>query len=73
MSTPIYVQITAHDKHSEELRQRNLEITSQEDANKKIKEFEEDVTYKQFWIEITPDDVLTPEQESWLQDHDWSY
>lgn len=73
MANPIHVQIRAHDKHSDELRMRSLEINSKEDANSQIEEFEADVPYKSYYVEIEPEETLNAKQEGWLSDQDWNY
>ncbi len=69
----VHAIIRAFDKNSSDVFSRNIVATSKESFNKQIDEFESDVAFSKYWIEIEVDEVdLTDEQRDVLADHEYN-
>jgi hypothetical protein len=66
----VHVQIMAFDKNSNDNIGRYIVANTKKSFNKQISEFEEEVPYTKFYIEIIADEVLDEEQEKIVEDHE---
>jgi hypothetical protein len=66
----VYVQIIAFDKNSNNNIGRNIVADSKDNFNKQVEEFENEIPYTKFYIEIIADDVLTDEQLEIVEDYE---
>ena len=66
----VYVQIIAFDKNSSDNIGRNIVADTKESFNKQIEEFENEIPFSKFYIEIIPDEVLGDEQLKITEDHE---
>jgi hypothetical protein len=66
----VYVQIIAFDKNSNDNIGRSIVADNKESFNQQVEEFESEVPFTKFYIEMIADDVLTDEQLEIVGDHD---
>jgi len=66
----VYVQIIAFDKNSNDNIGRSIVADSKDSFNKQVEEFENEIPYTKFYIEIIADDVLTDEQLEIVEDYE---
>jgi hypothetical protein len=66
----VYVQITAFDKNSADNIGRSIVADNKESFNKQVEEFENEIPFTKFYVEMVADDVLTDEQLEIVEDHD---
>jgi hypothetical protein len=66
----VYVQITAFDKNSADNIGRSIVADNKESFNQQVEEFESEVPFTKFYVEMVADDVLTYEQLKIVEDHD---
>ncbi len=66
----VYVQITAFDKNSADNIGRSIVADNKESFNQQVEEFESEVPFTKFYVEMVADDVLTDEQLKIVEDHD---
>jgi hypothetical protein len=66
----VYVQITAFDKNSADNIGRSIVADNKESFNQQVEEFESEVHFTKFYVEMVADDVLTYEQLKIVEDHD---
>ena len=66
----VHVQIIAFDKNSNENTGRSIVADSKESFNEQVEEFESEVPYTKFYIEMLADEVLSDEQLEIVADHD---
>jgi hypothetical protein len=66
----VHVQIIAFDKNSNENTGRNIVADSKESFNEQVEEFENEVPYTKFYVEMIADEVLSDEQLEIVSDHD---
>jgi hypothetical protein len=66
----VHVQIIAFDKNSNENTGRSIVADSKESFNEQVEEFENEVPYTKFYVEILADEVLSDEQLEIVADHD---
>jgi hypothetical protein len=66
----VYVQITAFDKNSADNIGRSIVANSKESFNEQVEEFESEIPFTKFYVEMVADDVLTDEQLKIVEDHD---
>jgi hypothetical protein len=65
----VHVQIMAFDKNSNNNIGRSIVANTKKSFNKQVSEFEEEVPFSKFYIEIIADDVLDEEQQKIVEDH----
>jgi hypothetical protein len=66
----VYVQIIAFDKNSNDNIGRSIVADSKDSFNKQVEEFENEIPYTKFYIEIIADEVLNDEQLEIVADYD---
>ena len=66
----VYVQIIAFDKNSNDNIGRSIVADSKDSFNKQVEEFESEIPYTKFYIEIIADDILTDEQLEIVSDYE---
>jgi predicted DNA binding protein len=66
----VYVQIIAFDKNSNDNIGRSIVADNKESFNQQVEEFESEVPFTKFYIEMIADDVLTDKQLEIVEDHD---
>ena len=66
----VYVQIIAFDKNSNDNIGRSIVADNKESFNQQVEEFENEVPFTKFYIEMIADDVLTDKQLEIVEDHD---
>jgi hypothetical protein len=66
----VYVQIIAFDKNSNNNIGRSIVANTKDSFNKQVEEFENEIPYTKFYIEIIADDVLTDEQLEIVEDYE---
>ncbi len=66
----VYVQIIAFDKNSNNNIGRSIVADTKDNFNKQVEEFESEIPYTKFYIEIIADDVLTDEQLEIVADYE---
>jgi|688.fasta_scaffold2657618_1 hypothetical protein len=66
----VHVQIIAFDKNSNENTGRSIVADSKESFNEQVEEFENEVPYTKFYVEMIADEVLSDEQLEIVADHD---
>ena len=66
----VYVQIIAFDKNSNNNIGRSIVADTKDSFNKQVKEFENEIPYTKFYIEIIADDTLTDEQLEIVADYE---
>jgi hypothetical protein len=66
----VHVQITAFDKNSADNIGRSIVADNKESFNQQVEEFESEVPFTKFYVEMVADDVLTDEQLKIVEDHD---
>lgn len=70
MDTEVYVQVTAFDKNSNDEFGRSINADTKESFNQQVEEFESMIPFTKYYITMVSDDVLTPEQESIIEDYE---
>ena len=68
--TEVFVQIIAFDKNSNDNFSRNIVADCKEDFNKQVEDFENDVPFTKFYLELVADDILDSEQEKIVEDYE---
>jgi hypothetical protein len=66
----VYVQIIAFDKNSNNNIGRSIVANTKDSFNKQVEEFESEIPYTKFYIEIIADDILTDEQLEIVSDYE---
>ena len=66
----VHVQIMAFDKNSNNNIGRSIVANTKKSFNEQVSEFEEEVPFSKFYIEIIADDVLDEEQQKIVEDHE---
>ena len=66
----VYVQIIAFNKNGNDNIGRSIVADNKESFNKQVEEFESEVPFTKFYIEMIADDVLTDKQLEIVEDHD---
>jgi hypothetical protein len=66
----VYVQIIAFNKNGNDNIGRTIVADNKESFNKQVEEFESEVPFTKFYIEMIADDVLTDKQLEIVEDHD---
>ena len=66
----VYVQIIAFDKNSNDNIGRSIVADNKESFNQQVEEFESEVPFTKFYIEMIADGVLTDKQLEIVEDHD---
>lgn len=66
----VYVQIIAFDKNSNNNIGRSIVADTKDSFNKQVEEFENEIPYTKFYIEIIADDTLTDEQLEIVADYE---
>jgi hypothetical protein len=66
----VYVQIIAFDKNSNNNIGRSIVANSKDSFNKQVEEFENEIPYTKFYIEIIADDTLSDEQLEIVADYE---
>jgi hypothetical protein len=66
----VHVQITAFDKNSADNIGRSIVANSKESFNEQVEEFESEIPFTKFYVEMVADEVLTDEQLEIVEDHD---
>ena len=66
----VYVQIIAFNKNGNDNIGRSIVADNKESFNKQVEEFENEVPFTKFYIEMIADDVLTDKQLEIVEDHD---
>jgi len=66
----VYVQITAFDKNSADNIGRSIVADNKESFNEQVEEFENEIPFTKFYVEMVADDVLTDEQLEIVGDHE---
>ena len=66
----VYVQITAFDKNSADNIGRSIVADNKESFNQQVEDFDSEVPFTKFYVEMVADDVLTDEQLKIVEDHD---
>lgn len=66
----VYVQVFAFDKNSGDSMLRNVVASTKESFNKQISEFESEVPFTKWYMEIIADDVLDEDQLLIVEDYD---
>jgi hypothetical protein len=68
--TEVVVQITAFDKNSNDNFSRNIVAEYKEDFNRQVEDFEKDVPFTKYYLELVADDILDSEQEKIVEDYE---
>ena len=68
--TEVFVQITAFDKNSNDNFSRNIVAEYKEDFNRQVEDFEKDVPFTKYYLELVADDILDSEQEKIVEDYE---
>lgn len=66
----VFVQIMAFDKHSADNFSRNIVADTKESFNKQVEDFESEVPFTKFYIEMIADEVLNDDQLAIVEDHE---
>ncbi len=66
----VFVQIMAFDKHSADNFGRTIVADTKESFNKQVEEFESEVPFTKFYVEMIADEVLNDEQLKIVEDHE---
>jgi len=66
----VYVQIIAFDKNSNNNIGRSIVANTKDSFNKQVEEFENEIPYTKFYIEIIADDTLSDEQLEIVEDYE---
>jgi hypothetical protein len=66
----VYVQIIAFNKNGNDNIGRSIVADNKESFNQQVEEFESEVPFTKFYIEMIADDVLTDKQLEIVEDHD---
>jgi hypothetical protein len=66
----VHIQITAFDKNSADNIGRSIVADNKESFNEQVEEFESEIPFTKFYVEIVADDVLTDEQLEIVGDYD---
>ncbi len=66
----VYVQITAFDKNSADNIGRSIVANSKESFNEQVEEFESEIPFTKFYVEMVADEILSDEQLEIVEDHD---
>jgi hypothetical protein len=66
----VYVQIIAFDKNSNENIGRGIVANTKESFNEQVEEFENEIPYTKYYVEMIADDILTDEQLEIVGDYD---
>lgn len=66
----VYVQIIAFDKNSNNNIGRSIVADTKDSFNKQVEEFENEIPYTKFYIEIIADDTLSDEQLEIVADYE---
>ena len=66
----VYAQVFAFDKNSGDSMLRTVIASTKESFNKQIMEFESEVPFEKWYMEIIADDVLDEEQLLIVEDYD---
>ena len=66
----VYVQIIAFDKNSNNNIGRSIVANTKDSFNKQVEEFENEIPYTKFYIEIIADDTLSDEQLEIVADYE---
>jgi hypothetical protein len=66
----VYVQIIAFDKNSNNNIGRSIVANTKDSFNKQVEEFESEIPYTKFYIEIIADEVLNDEQLEIVADYE---
>ena len=66
----VYVQIIAFDKNSNENIGRGIVANTKESFKEQVEEFENEIPYTKYYVEMIADDVLTDEQLEIVGDYD---
>jgi hypothetical protein len=66
----VHVQVIAFDKNSSDNFGRSIVANTKESFNKQVEEFETDIPYTKYYVEIMADDILTDEQLEIVEDYD---
>jgi hypothetical protein len=66
----VFVQITAFDKNSNDNYSRNIVADCKEDFNRQVEDFESDIPFTKYYVELVADEVLSLEQEKIVEDYD---
>ena len=67
---PVYIQIIAFDKHSNQNFGKSIIANTKESFNKQVEEFENNVPFTKFYTELISDDILDEEQQKIIEDHE---
>jgi hypothetical protein len=70
MDTEVYVQVTAFDKNSNDNFWTTVIADTKESFNLQVEEFESRIPFTKYYVTMVSDDVLTPEQESIIEDYE---
>jgi hypothetical protein len=68
--TEVFVQITAFDKNSNDNFSRNIVAECKENFNRQVEDFEKDVPFTKYYLELVADDILDSEQEKIVEDYE---
>jgi hypothetical protein len=66
----VYVQIIAFDKNSNENVGRGIVANTKESFNEQVEEFENEIPYTKYYVEIIADEVLNDEQLEIVSDYE---
>ena len=66
----VHVQIIAFDKNSNENTGRSIVADSKESFNEQVEEFENEIPYTKYYVEIIADEVLNDEQLEIVSDYE---
>lgn len=66
----VHIQIIAIDKNSADSYSRSIVASTKENFNRQVEEFENDIPFTKYYIEMMADDVLTEEQQQIVEDYD---
>jgi hypothetical protein len=66
----VNVQIIAFDKNSNENVGRGIVADTKESFNEQVEEFENEIPYTKYYVEIIADEVLTDEQLEIVSDYE---
>ena len=66
----VYVQIIAFDKNSNNNIGRSIVANTKDSFNKQVEEFENEIPYTKYYVEIIADEVLNDEQLEIVADYE---
>ena len=66
----VYVQIIAFDKNSNNNTGRSIVANTKDSFNKQVEEFENEIPYTKYYVEIIADEVLNDEQLEIVADYE---